>query len=148
MCVGLCVLFQVNMAQGVLEPKIGDAVVKAATEVAEGKLDSHFPLVIWQTGSGTQSNMNANEVIANRWVLGSAPAAVGADCRVMLAVDLGQAQLAVQHTGCKVITLCANAHGCVDDQSNVAHTAGLAVLYCAVDHYYVPCYGVPCCALL
>jgi fumarate hydratase class II len=57
---------QVNMAQGVLDKKIGDAVVKAATEVAEGMLDSHFPLVIWQTGSGTQSNMNANEVIANR----------------------------------------------------------------------------------
>lgn len=54
------------MAQGVLDAKIGDAVVKAATEVADGKLDSHFPLVIWQTGSGTQSNMNANEVIANR----------------------------------------------------------------------------------
>lgn len=57
---------QVNMAQGVLDKKIGDAVVKAAEEVSEGKLDSHFPLVIWQTGSGTQSNMNANEVIANR----------------------------------------------------------------------------------
>lgn len=64
-----CVWYvQVNMAQGVLDKKIGDAVVKAATEVAEGKLDSHFPLVIWQTGSGTQSNMNANEVIANRCV--------------------------------------------------------------------------------
>jgi fumarate hydratase class II len=60
------VIAQVNVAQGVLDKKIGDAVVKAATEVAEGKLDSHFPLVIWQTGSGTQSNMNANEVIANR----------------------------------------------------------------------------------
>jgi len=57
---------KVNMAQGVLDPKIGEAVVKAATEVADGQLDSHFPLVIWQTGSGTQSNMNANEVIANR----------------------------------------------------------------------------------
>jgi fumarate hydratase class II len=54
------------MAQGVLDNKIGDAVVSAATEVADGKLDDHFPLVIWQTGSGTQSNMNANEVIANR----------------------------------------------------------------------------------
>jgi hypothetical protein len=54
------------MAQGVLEPRIGNAVVQAATEVAEGALDGHFPLVIWQTGSGTQSNMNANEVIANR----------------------------------------------------------------------------------
>ncbi|KAF6259644.1 fumarate hydratase 2 [Scenedesmus sp. NREL 46B-D3] len=57
---------KVNMAQGVLDKKTGDAVVSAATEVAEGKLDDHFPLVIWQTGSGTQSNMNANEVIANR----------------------------------------------------------------------------------
>eukprot|EP00878_Enallax_costatus_P000751 GHUV01000869.1.p1 GENE.GHUV01000869.1~~GHUV01000869.1.p1 ORF type:complete len:490 (+),score=157.08 GHUV01000869.1:182-1651(+) len=57
---------KVNMAQGVLDKKTGDVVVKAATEVAEGKLDDHFPLVIWQTGSGTQSNMNADEVIANR----------------------------------------------------------------------------------
>lgn len=57
------------MAQGVLDKKTGDAVVAAATEVADGKLDDHFPLVIWQTGSGTQSNMNANEVIANRWDL-------------------------------------------------------------------------------
>eukprot|EP00879_Flechtneria_rotunda_P019273 GHRR01020240.1.p2 GENE.GHRR01020240.1~~GHRR01020240.1.p2 ORF type:complete len:153 (+),score=31.60 GHRR01020240.1:208-666(+) len=60
---------KVNMAQGVLDKQVGDTVVKAATEVAEGKLNDHFPLVIWQTGSGTQSNMNANEVIANRWVL-------------------------------------------------------------------------------
>eukprot|EP00879_Flechtneria_rotunda_P026468 GHRR01028223.1.p1 GENE.GHRR01028223.1~~GHRR01028223.1.p1 ORF type:complete len:423 (+),score=148.53 GHRR01028223.1:208-1476(+) len=57
---------KVNMAQGVLDKQVGDTVVKAATEVAEGKLNDHFPLVIWQTGSGTQSNMNANEVIANR----------------------------------------------------------------------------------
>lgn len=49
-----------------LDPEIGEAVMKAATEVAEGKLLDHFPLVVWQTGSGTQSNMNANEVIANR----------------------------------------------------------------------------------
>ena len=41
-------------------------IEQAAAEVAEGKLDEHFPLVVWQTGSGTQSNMNANEVIANR----------------------------------------------------------------------------------
>ena len=45
---------------------IADAIVKAADEVIQGKLDDHFPLVIWQTGSGTQSNMNSNEVIANR----------------------------------------------------------------------------------
>jgi fumarate hydratase class II len=49
-----------------LEADIGDAIVNAATEVAEGKLNDHFPLVVWQTGSGTQSNMNANEVISNR----------------------------------------------------------------------------------
>ena len=55
-----------NMALGNLEPRLGDAVAAAALEVADGKLDDHFPLVVWQTGSGTQSNMNANEVIANR----------------------------------------------------------------------------------
>jgi fumarate hydratase class II len=55
-----------NMAQDNLEPEIGGAIVTAAGEVAEGKLDDHFPLVVWQTGSGTQSNMNANEVVSNR----------------------------------------------------------------------------------
>ncbi|MAP93541.1 MAG: fumarate hydratase, class II [Ponticaulis sp.] len=49
-----------------LEPKIADAIVQAASEVSENKLDEHFPLSIWQTGSGTQSNMNSNEVISNR----------------------------------------------------------------------------------
>ncbi len=57
---------QTNMAQGSLDETVGQAIVSAAQEVIEGKLDDHFPLVIWQTGSGTQSNMNANEVIANR----------------------------------------------------------------------------------
>jgi fumarate hydratase class II len=57
---------EVNMALGKLDPTIGDAIVAAAQEVIEGKLDDHFPLAIWQTGSGTQSNMNANEVISNR----------------------------------------------------------------------------------
>ena len=57
---------QANMTLGALEPEIGNAIVSAANEVAEGKLNDHFPLVVWQTGSGTQSNMNANEVIANR----------------------------------------------------------------------------------
>ncbi|MBA0704279.1 hypothetical protein Golax_016549 [Gossypium laxum] len=56
---------KVNMEYG-LDPTIGKAVMQAAQEVAEGKLNDHFPLVVWQTGSGTQSNMNANEVIANR----------------------------------------------------------------------------------
>ncbi|KAJ0054146.1 hypothetical protein Pint_00926 [Pistacia integerrima] len=56
---------KVNMEYG-LEPAIGKAIMQAAQEVAEGKLTDHFPLVVWQTGSGTQSNMNANEVIANR----------------------------------------------------------------------------------
>jgi fumarate hydratase class II len=49
-----------------LNPKLSAAIVQAAEEVVEGKLDDHFPLVIWQTGSGTQTNMNTNEVISNR----------------------------------------------------------------------------------
>jgi fumarate hydratase class II len=57
---------ETNMALGRLDPKIGETIVAAAQEVIEGKLDAHFPLAVWQTGSGTQSNMNANEVIANR----------------------------------------------------------------------------------
>jgi fumarate hydratase, class II len=56
----------VNMAQGDLDPTLGDAIVAAAQEVIDGRLDDNFPLVVWQTGSGTQSNMNANEVISNR----------------------------------------------------------------------------------
>lgn len=55
-----------NMALDNLESDIGAAIVQAATEVAEGKFDDNFPLVVWQTGSGTQSNMNSNEVISNR----------------------------------------------------------------------------------
>ena len=57
---------EANMELGKLDPKIGAAIVAAAQEVIDGKLDDHFPLVVWQTGSGTQSNMNANEVISNR----------------------------------------------------------------------------------
>jgi fumarate hydratase class II len=57
---------EVNMDLGKLDPTIGRAIVAAANEVIEGKLDAHFPLAVWQTGSGTQSNMNANEVISNR----------------------------------------------------------------------------------
>ncbi len=55
-----------NMALGVLDPRLGNAIVQAAEEVIDGTLLDHFPLVVWQTGSGTQTNMNANEVIANR----------------------------------------------------------------------------------
>ncbi len=55
-----------NIKLGVLDRELGDTVCKAALEVAEGELDDQFPLVVWQTGSGTQSNMNANEVIAGR----------------------------------------------------------------------------------
>jgi fumarate hydratase, class II len=55
-----------NMALDNLDSTVGDAIVRAAQEVVSGKLDDHFPLVVWQTGSGTQSNMNANEVISNR----------------------------------------------------------------------------------
>jgi len=57
---------EVNHALGSLDAKRAKAIVKAAQEVADGKLDDHFPLVVWQTGSGTQTNMNVNEVIANR----------------------------------------------------------------------------------
>ena len=57
---------ETNMALGRLDKNVGEAIVRAAQEVMEGKLDDHFPLVVWQTGSGTQSNMNANEVISNR----------------------------------------------------------------------------------
>ncbi len=57
---------ETNMALGHLDPKVGETIVKAAQEVIEGKLNDHFPLSVWQTGSGTQSNMNANEVISNR----------------------------------------------------------------------------------
>ncbi len=57
---------ETNMALGRLDPTIGNAIVQAAQEVIDGKLNDHFPLVVWQTGSGTQSNMNANEVISNR----------------------------------------------------------------------------------
>ncbi|MEQ1408059.1 class II fumarate hydratase [Neorhizobium sp. Rsf11] len=55
-----------NMALGGLDPDLGKVIVEAAQEVIDGKLNDHFPLVVWQTGSGTQSNMNANEVISNR----------------------------------------------------------------------------------
>ena len=57
---------EANRDLGVLDGKLADAIVGAAQEVIDGKLDAEFPLVVWQTGSGTQSNMNANEVIANR----------------------------------------------------------------------------------
>ncbi len=64
-----------NMEQGLLPAEIGKAIVRASEEVAGGKLDDHFPLKVWQTGSGTQTNMNANEVIANRAIeiLGGIP---------------------------------------------------------------------------
>jgi fumarate hydratase class II len=55
-----------NKATGKLDAKLADAIIQAAGEVIEGKFDDNFPLVVWQTGSGTQSNMNSNEVIANR----------------------------------------------------------------------------------
>jgi fumarate hydratase, class II len=57
---------ETNMELGRLDKRIGAKIVAAAQEVIDGKLNDHFPLVVWQTGSGTQSNMNANEVISNR----------------------------------------------------------------------------------
>ena len=67
-CLGLIkrAAARVNRVLGVLDPTIAETIDQAAQEVIDGKLDKHFPLVVWQTGSGTQSNMNANEVIANR----------------------------------------------------------------------------------
>jgi fumarate hydratase, class II len=55
-----------NMDLGGLDADLGNVIIAAAQEVMDGKLDAHFPLVVWQTGSGTQSNMNANEVVSNR----------------------------------------------------------------------------------
>ncbi|CUV09696.1 Fumarate hydratase class II [hydrothermal vent metagenome] len=56
----------VNSATGLLDPQLAKTISSSADEVITGKLDDHFPLVVWQTGSGTQTNMNVNEVIANR----------------------------------------------------------------------------------
>lgn len=55
-----------NISLGKLDESVGQAIAEAAQEIVDGKFDDNFPLVVWQTGSGTQSNMNANEVIANR----------------------------------------------------------------------------------
>src|SRR5260370_16314952 len=57
---------ETNRELGLLDQRRTRAIVRAAREVIDGKLDDHFPLVVWQTGSGTQTNMNLNEVIANR----------------------------------------------------------------------------------
>jgi len=59
---------EVNQDLGKLTPEVADTIKRAAQEVIEGTLDEHFPLVIWQTGSGTQTNMNVNEVISNRGI--------------------------------------------------------------------------------
>ena len=56
----------VNIVQGDIDAELGKTIAAAAQEVIDGKFDDNFPLVVWQTGSGTQSNMNANEVISNR----------------------------------------------------------------------------------
>ncbi len=56
----------VNAKNGEIDKRISKAIIKASSEVISGKLKNHFPLKVWQTGSGTQTNMNVNEVIANR----------------------------------------------------------------------------------
>src|SRR5215468_9373060 len=68
---------EVNLELGLLDTRRAEAIVRAAHEVIDGKLDDHFPLVVWQTGSGTQTNMNVNEVIAARanMMLGGEPGA-------------------------------------------------------------------------
>ena len=67
---------ETNLELGSLDARRAKAIVAAAQEIIDGKLDDHFPLVVWQTGSGTQTNMNVNEVIANRAneMLGGTPA--------------------------------------------------------------------------
>ena len=57
---------QTNLELGLIDARKAKAIIRAAREVIDGQLDDHFPLVVWQTGSGTQTNMNVNEVIANR----------------------------------------------------------------------------------
>ena len=57
---------ETNRELGLIDKRRAGAIIRAAREVIDGKLDDHFPLVVWQTGSGTQTNMNLNEVIANR----------------------------------------------------------------------------------
>ena len=57
---------RVNAGLGLLDPPLAEAIAAAADEVVDGQHDEHFPLPVWQTGSGTQTNMNVNEVIANR----------------------------------------------------------------------------------
>src|ERR1700726_3270431 len=57
---------ETNRELGLLDQRRAGAIIRAAREVIDGKLDDHFPLAVWQTGSGTQTNMNLNEVIANR----------------------------------------------------------------------------------
>src|SRR5450755_536805 len=57
---------ETNRELGLIDQRRARAIIRAAREVIDGKLDEHFPLVVWQTGSGTQTNMNLNEVIANR----------------------------------------------------------------------------------
>ena len=66
---------EVNHELGSLDARRADAIAPAAQEVIEGKLDENFPLMVWQTGSGTQTNMNVNEVIAARGTRCSAPSA-------------------------------------------------------------------------
>ncbi|MGO8740112.1 class II fumarate hydratase [Rhodoblastus sp.] len=66
LALGKKVAAKVNVELGALDPKLAAAIVEAAEEIVSGRLDDHFPLKVWQTGSGTQSHMNVNEVIANR----------------------------------------------------------------------------------
>jgi fumarate hydratase class II len=82
---------QVNAQLGTLPKKKADLIIKAADEVIAGKLDDHFPLVVWQTGSGTQSNMNANEVISN-WAIELAGGKLGSKDPIHPNDDVNKAQ--------------------------------------------------------
>jgi fumarate hydratase class II len=119
---------EVNMDLGKLDPKIGGAIVEAAQEVIDGKLDDQFPLVVWQTGSGTQSNMNANEVIANRAIeilggkLGSKDP-VHPNDHVNMSQSSNDTYPTAMHIACaeeitrRLIPALQKLHGAIDDKA-------------------------------
>jgi len=119
---------EVNMDLGKLDPKVGGAIVEAAQEVIDGKLDDQFPLVVWQTGSGTQSNMNANEVIANRAIeilggkLGSKDP-VHPNDHVNMSQSSNDTYPTAMHIACaeeithRLIPALQKLHGAIDDKA-------------------------------
>src|SRR2546426_9550197 len=102
---------ETNLELGLLDPKLARAIVQASEEVIDGTLDSQFPLDIFQTGSGTSTNMNANEVIANRAnvILGS-PLGTKGPVHPNDHVNMGQSSNDVIPTAIHIATLVAVEH--------------------------------------